>query len=71
MDEFIALRVRKHVDNEGDDMVIIGDNSLMQDLQILNNRRLRNKPDLGQKDKELEWKVGGCPFGYGRGQRRN
>jgi hypothetical protein len=71
MDEFIALRVRKHVDNEGDDMVIIGDNSLMQDLQILNNRRLRNKPDLGQKDMELEWKVGGCPFGYGRGQRPN
>jgi len=70
LDEFIALRVRKHVDNEGDDAVIVGDNSLMQDLQILNNRRLRNKPELGPKDTELEWKVGGCPFARGRGQMR-
>lgn len=70
MDEFIALRVRKHVDNEGEDSVIIGDNSLMQDLQVLNNRRLRNKPELGPKETELEWKVGGCPFARGRGQMR-
>lgn len=70
MDEFVALRVRKFVDNEGDDAVIIGDNALMQDLQILNNRRLRSKPELGRKDKELEWKLGGCPFARARGQRR-
>lgn len=70
MDEFVALRVRKHVDNEGDDAVIIGDNSLMQDLQILNNRRLRNRPELGPKDKDLEWKLGGCPFARARGQKR-
>lgn len=67
LDEFIALRVRKHVDNEGNDAVIVGDNSLMQDLQVLNNRRLRNKPNLGPKKTELEWKVGGCPFARGRG----
>lgn len=71
MDEFVAIRVRKHVDGEGDDAVVIGDNSLFQEVQILNNRRLRSKPEIGPQDRELnEWKLGGCPFARGRGQKR-
>lgn len=73
LDEFVAVRIRKHVDNEGDDAVIVGDNALMQDLQILNNRRLRSKPEedlSAHKNRGLEWKVGGCPFARARGQMR-
>lgn len=75
LDEFVALRVRKHVDGEGHDAVTVGDNNAFsQEVQILNNRRLLRSAETDtrglSKDEpgQIEWKVGGCPFARGRGK---
>lgn len=59
----VGLRVREFADGDGSDAIVVGANNLAQGSEILNRRKLRNKPELHPHGDDLEWKLGGCPFG--------
>ena len=62
----LGLRVREFTDGDGFDAIVVGNSKLAQGAEILNLRKLRNKPALHSHGDELEWQLGGCPFAKAR-----
>lgn len=59
-DKYIAMRIREHVSRE---QLLIGENSFLEDLVVLNRRNLRTEPAAWKHpDVSDEQKKAGCPF---------